>query len=289
MIGRSFCLVLALALVPLASFAADVHKLDNDSYYKNKKRVSKVLESVLPDSVAWVYRSRHNGWVDRNHYNKKRENVLMLPDASGKDLTLVVWLHGLNGFSEKTFRRVYNQINDLVEKDYSVAVAIPEMPWSTNTKTKRGRQGMVWNGKGSFKGYVEDTIDILRWHYLMTRGYGLGKVDVVVVGHSAGGSALASASSEGSICQLNITSVVWSDATYGSWLKRAHRGCLGKSEAKKIVLVRRWDKPHNRASRFLKSLKGHEYDFRILPRRQYRHSRIGNEALELSNLFPVGC
>ena len=289
MIAHRVCFFALMCFVPTATLAGEVMEMHHEVYYKNKQRVSKALTKTIPNSTAWIYRSRHNGWKDRQHYNKKRDNVLVLPDTATKDLTLIVWLHGLGGFSEKTFLRVYKQIHEISSRHYSVAIAIPEMPWSINTKTKRARQGRIWRKTGAFEGYVEDTVEILRWHYLIHRGEGLRDVGIVVVGHSAGGSAIASASTEGSICKLNIVSVLWSDATYGGWLSRSHRGCLGSRSADTIVLVRRWDKPHHRASRFLKSLKTHSYDFRVLSRRKYRHSRIGNEALLLSELFPIGC
>ena len=289
MTARKFCFFVLLSLVPMPSVAAEVFELHEDVYHKNKPRVKRVLESFHPDSTAWVYKSRHNGLKDRKHYNRSRDNILMLPDTTKRDLTLIVWLHGLGGFSEKTFKRVYRQVSLVTDREHSVAVVIPEMPWSINTTTKRSRQGRVWTKKDSFRGFVEDTLEILRWHYLIMREEGLGDVEVVVVGHSAGGSAIASASIEGSMCKLPITAVVWSDATYGSWLRRAHRGCLGREEIETIVLVRKWDKPHHRAAKFLKSLRNHSYDFRVLPRREFRHSRIGNEALRLSDLFPIGC
>jgi hypothetical protein len=291
MIARNLCFLLLLSLLPSTGWAANVYELDAGVYHKNKPKVKRVLEELHPTSTAWVYRSSHNGWKDRSHHNKRRDNVLILPDTSTRELTLIVWFHGLGGFSEKTFRRVSRQLDQVVDNGHSVAVAIPEMPWSINTKTKRSRQSQIWRKKGSFKSYVEDTIKILKWHYLIMRGEGLDVVDIVVVGHSAGGSSIASASVEGGICDLNVSNVVWSDATYGSWLKRAHRGCLGRTneDIKTIILVRKWDKPYHRARRFLKSLKNHSYDFRVLPRKRYRHSRIGNEALLLSDLFPVGC
>jgi len=118
-------------------------------------------------------------------------------------------------------------------------------------------------------------------------------VRLVIVGHSAGGSAISSAAQEGSLCDVSPANVIWSDASYGFWLKKAWDGCLSGHSTKVDLLVRKWDKPHVRAGNFLKSAKLAEDDARInyqvLDRKSYRHGDIGDNALILSDAFPPGC
>ena len=218
-----------LCIGATASHAAGV-TTDPGTYSTTIKRV-KAFVSSESNLEAWVFQSKHNGWRDMQHKNKRRDNVLFLPKEinalNDNDITLVVWYHGLGGFKESTFRRSWSQAREVMaETEHIVALVVPEMPWSVNTKTPRGRQGRIWRGVGEAGGFIKNTLKILS----NVSGFG-GRVNIIVVGHSAGGSAIASASTEGSICELVpniITTVVWSDASYGNWLLRAHNGCLGK-------------------------------------------------------------
>ena len=298
MIVRSILFALMASLCATTSHATNI-TVDPGVYNKTVKRTKAFLASEKGNLGAWVFQSKHNGWRDLKHKNKRRDNILFIPEKinalNDGDITLIVWYHGLGGFKESTFRRSWQQVKEIMsETDHVVALAIPEMPWSVNTSTPRGRQGRVWTRAGEGGGFVRESTRLLT----NVTGFD-GRINVIIVGHSAGGSAIASASAEGSICELMpsvITSVVWSDASYGSWLSRAHNGCLGKQARLEnidvSVVVRKWDTPHKKATQFFKR-KGRKdiYHYMVLPRKKYTHTKIGNNILLilLPDLFPPGC
>ena len=289
--------------------AKDIVVDDPSVYKKTVDRVATTLDTFDTEYKAWIFKSSHNGLRDYKHKNRSRDNVLIAPKAvppvADMPITLIVWNHGLGGFSSATFERVMKQFDNVWHNtdNYVLAVLIPEMPWSVNTRTPRSRQGAVWKRKGSFRGIVTEAAEILnsRWRkpsYNLSRG-----LEVIVVGHSAGGSAIASASVEGSMCDLGsdehyISGVVWSDASYGWWLQRAYgkRGCLSKTPTINHIVTRRWDTPHRKAMEFEKRVSKKTsffwyFRFLTLPRKEYTHTGIGNRVLLLlqAELFPEGC
>lgn len=271
----------SFALIPSFSYAFD---------RQPEVLINKAASEFMPNSTIDVYHSEYNGIKDDYHKNNSRKNVLIIGEkARSDDLTLIVWFHGLGGFSEKTFKRVLSQVGALDKRNTPIAVLIPEMPWSTNTQTPRSRQGRVWKNQNSFVNYLNEAHSKLKnWASSHTQST-LGPLKVIIVGHSAGGSAIMSASVEGSLCDKRVHAVVWSDASYGSWLKRANSGCLKNSTILQKVLVRKWDDPYNRAVDFYKKNRGPFHELKVLSRRKYTHGGIGDNALDLSNLFPPGC
>jgi hypothetical protein len=111
------------------------------------------------------------------------------------------------------------------------------------------------------------------------------------VGHSAGGSAISAAAVEGSLCEVDPVAVIWSDASYGRWLQNAWGGCLNDSCIKTHILVRKWDKPYREAADFMKSFTvvPARVKHRVLDRKKWSHGAIGNRALMLTDVFPLGC
>ena len=291
MIGGRFVLALALCLLT-TSVSASEFNFEVGTYKKTRVRLKASVEKLKLDSASWIFRSRINGFRDRKHYNGKRDNVLLVPKSTQPDdITLVVWLHGLNGFSEKTFSRVLSQVKSVSKRGHSVAVVIPEMPWSINTRTKRSRQGKVWRHTGDFSQYIGEVKAMLsRWAY-HEHSLDLGSVRIAVVGHSAGGSAINSMAIEGSLCSVKPEIIVWSDASYGGWLSSAWQNCLRSTSAEIHVLVRKWDKPHSRASTFMKAnpRAAKKIRMQVLDRKRWSHGKIGDNAVDLSSIFQPGC
>ena len=246
------------------------------------------------DSISWVW---NLGTPDRKHRNGSRDSILMVPDSAiPDDITLVVWFHGLGGFGKGTFeKRIIPQIESIVEDGHSVAVAIPEMPWSVNTSTPRKRQGQIWKRPGELERYITSVKGHLRAWALNAHGVELGSVRIIFVGHSAGGSALMSAAKEGGICRLQPEAIVWSDASYGYWLDYAWKGCIKDSGTALHILVRKWDKPHKNAQRLIKRIKRSKFSsmtdvrYQVLNRKYWTHGRIGNNVFKITDLFPPGC
>ena len=291
MIVHKFLLLISLCVFCTSSIAADVRP-GVDTYEKTERRLTRVTDGLAFESSSWIFRSKFNGHLDRRHYNGHRDSVLLVPTSSHPDdLTLIVWFHGLGGFSEKTFRRVLSQAQEISKEGYSIAIAIPEMPWSINTSTKRSRQGRVWRRSGDFSNFILENKTLLASWAIANYGVSINAIRIVVVGHSAGGSAISSAAVEGGLCDVQPHAIVWSDARYGRWLGAAWSGCLSESGITMHLLVRKWDKPHRNAEMFMKTLKGISpcVKYQVLNRRRWRHGDIGNRALILSDLFPPGC
>jgi len=246
------------------------------------------------DSISWVWSL---GAPDRKHRNGSRDSILMVPDSAiPDDITLVVWFHGLGGFGKRTLeKRIIPQIENIVEDGHSVAVAIPEMPWSVNTSTPRKRQGQIWRRPGELERYIASVKGRLRIWALDTHGVKLGSVRIIFVGHSAGGSAIMSAAKEGGICRLQPEAIIWSDASYGHWLDSAWKGCIKDTDTELHILVRKWDKPHKNAQRLIKRIKRSkslptaDVRYQVLNRKYWTHGQIGNSVFKITGLFPPGC
>jgi len=248
-----------------------------------------IKDSEFP-STSWIFVSPTNGGRDRLHKNGRRDTILVVPEhAHPAQLTLVIWLHGLRGFSERTFRnRLIPMLKRISTEERPVAMVIPEMPWSTNTKTPRGRQGKVWREKNSLAVFMADVVEHLDVWGLMRHGSVPWDLKLVFAGYSAGGSALSSAAREGSLCRLKPQHVVWLDATYDHWLDRAWKGCLQNSSAHLHVLVRKWDTPHRRAKTFMKTLPDSiepDISYYVFDRKNWTHPDIGSRGLIVSDVF----
>ncbi len=112
---------------------------------------------------------------------------------------------------------------------------------------------------------------------------GFSPANIVIIGHSAGGSAIRSAARSGHLDIIQPNRIIFSDAGYGRWTDGAwihhvkdHSGC------EFVLLVRKWDTPHRHTMRFLKrfgrSIPSNIH-LRIFSRREFTHSSIGNQAL----------
>ena len=288
---RLLVLLFAILYVAPAHAEAEVF-IGNGVYKPTENRWTSSVKNAAFSSVTWIW---NLGVKDRKHKNGSRDTILMVPKTSiPSDITLVVWFHGCGGFSKKTFaNRLVPQLETLVDQGNSLAIAVPEMPWSTNTSTRCGRQGRIWTKPRSLEIYVESLKEHLETWALITHGEALGTVRIVFVGHSAGGSAIASAAKEGSLCRLAPEAVIWSDASYGSWLDKAWKGCIANADIDLHVLVRKWDKPHKNAERLIKSTRQRKHRarilYQILSRKKWRHGDIGNSVFSLTDVFPPGC
>ena len=223
------------------------------------------------------------GKRDSQHKFLKRQVMLMLPKISKKlhEVDIVYWFHGLNGFSKKTFSKrlmpQYEYVRKKLNKD--IVLVVPEMPWSRYTMTPRGRQGKIFLRKGQLVNMVDETETIVQYMYKRQISFRRH-----FVGHSAGGSALASASVVGDLCKVNPHTVLFSDATYGRWLERTWRGCVGqnvrKNQLKLVILTDKWQKPWKSYVKWRKKYKKHSHKaVSYVLTGAWSHGKIGNHAL----------
>jgi len=294
----NYCFISILTAVwllsPLTTHAAHEVYVEPGTYNISVKRWSDTISNATFDSDTWIWNLEKK---DRLHKNGNRDTLLSIPRSSTpEDITLVVWFHGLGGFSKKGFiKRILPQMEHVVANESSFAIAVPEMPWSTNTSTPRKRQGRVWTKQGELERYVASVKQRMQEWAVLRHGRPLGTVRIIFVGHSAGGSALMSASVEGGLCKLKPEAIIWSDASYGYWLDRSVNTCIKDTNTQLHILVRKWDKPHRNAGRAIKRIKRlglkfiPDVRYQVLERRRWTHSKIGNSVFMLTDVFPPGC
>ena len=291
LIGALLTTLLAVAPVGATTVESAVIVTEAGAYTPTSQRWSRAISSSGLESTSYIFPWK----VDRLHSNGHADTILMIPDSAVPDqITLVIWFHGLYGFSERTFKdRILPQIKTLSSEDgHSLAIALVEMPWSINTRTPSKRQGKIFRKPGHLLGLVDELMDRLSAHfYGRDEGRLMSAPRIAVVGHSAGGSALMSASESGDLCEIGPTHVVWSDASYGPWLKRAWSGCLGKAKGVKTeVIVRKGDTPWKRALQHIRRMgEPDNFHLRVQSRKKWTHRRIGDSVLWLSKIFGPGC
>jgi len=227
--------------------------------------------------------TENNGKFDKLHKRKHRDTLILLPPNLGsrKNIEIVYWFHGLTGYSQRTFQvRLIPQWSRVLKgSDKRPILVVAEMPWSHFTSTQWTRQSKVWKKKNQFFLYTQEIERLISSH--------LSKDDIfferIIIGHSAGGSAIASASSVGGLCKAKPKAVIFSDATYGSWFKRAWNGCLHKhTDIRVLVLNVHKGKPWRAFQKWAKWSKRQSLKVEV-PRMKgkWRHSRVGDNALLL--------
>tara|TARA_R100000008_G_scaffold86732_1_gene81194 strand:- start:1698 stop:2597 length:900 start_codon:yes stop_codon:yes gene_type:complete len=281
-----FILTVLLILLTPPAVACEVDLIAHPD--SNPKPIKWMKDALVKHRVCFTLMSmptKSSGQNDRRHKRGHRDTIVIIPDGleSASSAEIIYWFHGLTGFSKKTFeKRLAPQYSWLVRKQsWPAILVVAEMPWSNFTSTQWKRQGRVFRKKNEFLSYTseveEKVVQILRKNknFVFKR---------IIVGHSAGGSAIASAAKYGGLCETKPVAVVFSDSTYGRWFDRSWSGCLGKSirDRKFRILVLgqsfgkpwknyiRWKKRHKQGSRFVEAYR--------LPF-PWTHGRIGNNAI----------
>jgi len=274
------------------------------AYEPTKKIWTEVYDRLIKnnDSVkgtTYIGPLEGNGHKDRLHKNKARDTIVFIPESTSLEspVDLIFYFHGLGGFKERDFKTRVLKHTRAIDAARNYVIIIPEMPWSKNTSTPRTRQGRVFIKKGSFSVFVNSALRVIRAHFAaLPQKLSVG--NVMLVGHSAGGSALMSISRSGGIKWVYIEAeamsvrVIFSDASYGYWLDIAWKYCEPHVDAdiNFLIMTRRWDRPHKHAKRFLKKFKTVPYNIQhIVFSRKTTHSDIGDQALSWAYLDEEGC
>jgi hypothetical protein len=251
-------------------------------YRKNLERWQSVLDEYQLPGGSWLGVIEGNGAVDFRHFNKQRDALIYVPHITdrGKEITMVLWFHGHSGFRLDS-NRVVNSIKNLDNLGKNYVLVIPEMPWSINTSTRRKRNHWAWNTKRSehenLELFYENVSKILHNEFKVRVSH------TIVIGHSAGGSAIKMAAKMGNLDVIRPKKIVFSDAGYGAWTDgawkwhvRSHKNC------EFILLVRKGDRPYMNTLRFLRKFKKKvpkNIILKIFPRREWTHRRIGDSSM----------
>ena len=255
--------------------------------------------SMVPSTT---YAVKKVGGEDKLHRVGHRDLLVWIPNTTNlsMDFTVVLWFHGHRGYIQhRTFQdRILKQFVPHAKPTAggkNFVVVLPEMPWSINTKTPTKRNGQLWLKPGDFLEFITQVEGILVKHLMnqilegpLSRWKisGLGKIDYRVVGHSAGGSTIATLGHTGDLCKINPSLVVWSDSSYGKWLPKAWDGCLGASNVRTEVFVKKGGPPWRRSTQFMGEFQGQPKFLHLhVQGKGWTHKKIGNNIVDLSGVL----
>ena len=285
-------LTILLVLLATPSFSQTVNHTINWENGVNKKLVKDWVVSLdkISKANSTTYIAKKYGGKDKLHRVGHRDVIIWIPESTDlkKDLKLVLWFHGHWGFVPKrTFEnRTLKQFSPLVNKSNFILV-IPEMPWSVHTSTPTKRNSLLWTKPGDFLKFINQIKSILIKH-ARTPEKKLGNIDYRIVGHSAGGSTIKRLGINGDLCRLKPSMVVWSDSSYGRWLKLAWDGCLSKNRDITVkVFVAKGDSPWIRATQFMGEFQGpvENLELHVMKKPKWSHKLIGDNIVELSSIL----
>lgn len=170
----------------------------------------------LPVSL-WLGHLPGNDEYDPLHASHRRSTLIIHRVEPKADRHhMIVWFHGMGGY-HKFATNMFPQVKELIRREKSFTIVIPEMPWSCNVNHIDGRKS--WIKAGSFTKFV----DAAKKQAKIANDKPL---TLVVGGHSRGGKAIRDAAVSGELCEANPNWIIWSDATYSEWLSGAWKNCL---------------------------------------------------------------
>ena len=213
-----------------------------------------------------------------------------------------MWFHGHWGYIQhRTFQdRILKQFVPHAKPagvgGKNFVIVLPEMPWSINTRTPAKRNGQLWLKPGDFLEFITQVESILVKHLINKTlegsesrskiNAGLGNINYKVIGHSAGGSAIATLGHTGDLCKINPSLVVWSDSSYGRWLAKAWSGCLEAHDIRTEVFVKKGGSPWRRSTHFMGEFQGQPKFLHLhIKNKGWSHKLIGNNIVELSGIL----
>lgn len=239
-------------------------------------------------TVTWIGAVEGNGVGDHKHKNKSRNTIIFAPKNVKFDDTLetIFYFHGLTGFTKKEFvNRVLPNLDKMIKRGQNFILVFPELPWANQTLTRRGRQRVVWNYKDreNFNIFYSNILTLINSKFLKSSEPRAWRPEnLIIIGHSAGGSAIRMAAKNGGLVTANPKRVVFSDASYGTWLDQAWNSYFSNNpDCEVVVLVRKGDNPWLNAVRFLKRFRNVPERLKpyVFNRKKYTHTSIGNQAL----------
>lgn len=243
----------------------------------------------------WMGPLQGNGVRDSKHEYGSRSTFIYIPPHFDADepYEVIFFFHGLTGYFKNTDgnygHRVTMAIKEMDDAGRNYILVFPELVWSHFTSTPKGRQRVVFDGSSeeNFETFYREVIATIENHFGIT----VAPYRTVMIGHSAGGSALRAIAVSGMMDRLRPESVLWSDSAYGSWLDEFHRNFRNQSNTK-VTLFNVVDpsstKPWQRTQAFLRSIGGTPSNYEIVPLKYsegWSHRKIGDNILQMSSEY----
>jgi len=228
---------------------------------------------------SWVGFVNGNNEHDPKHSNGKRSTFIAHNEkVNAKIHFVIVWFHGMHGYNAGTFDGIYDYLVWLDKQNISVTFILPELPWSSNVNGIDGRY--VWVKQDSFKTFYDNALA------KVPKLSKSKETHVIVAGHSRGGKSIAWAAKTGGLCKVNPTWVIWSDATYGSWLQKAWEYCLKDIPVHIEIFYLRNTETQTSVKKF--QLINNSTLVELIPMSYpWYHGKIGDNVLKISDVFKL--
>lgn len=240
--------------------------------------VSEIREAEVKFNLpvkTWLGFLPGNDDYDSLHKIHRRSTLIFYHEEPKADRHyLIIWSHGMGGY-HKFSSNIYPQMQELIHRGKSFTIVVPEMPWSCNVSHIDGRHS--WSKDNSFKLLMDASLK-------QVASPKDKKLLLVIGGHSRGGKSIKDATVSGGLCQMNPDWIIWSDATYSTWLSQAWQTCL-KNMAEKVEIF--YIKGTSTANSVLRMSSDQHFDFvHVHPLGiPWYHGKVGNNALILSDLL----
>lgn len=286
LLGLFFMMSTAAYAQPLSTSIVDVQPA---AYHMTVTVWATALNTTSSTGTTWIGSMPGNGMSDPYHYNGSRDTIIHIPsrfDRARPDIEIVVFFHGLGGFGSRDFEtRTLRHIDDMYSQGRNVIFIIPECPWSRNTMTPRSRQRQMLHRPGEGETFMSMSLEILRQYKIPVDR--IQASDITVIGHSAGGSAIAGIAKAGDLNIWEPGMIIFSDASYGTWADLVWKYyAKDHPHTEMYLLTRRGDTPYLKATKLLQRDRraAKQINHVVLDRRLWTHGRIGDNCVQ----YPAG-
>lgn len=284
--------LLMLALKGMKTQVRHHSYIDPLVYPKASDLMLKLRDTHGVEGSFWMGPLKGNGYRDAEHNHGSRSTFIYIPPHFDADepYEVIFFFHGLTGYFKNTdgnyAHRVTMAIKEMDDAGRNYILVFPELVWSHFTSTPNDRQRVVFNGSEdeNFETFYREVIATIEDHF----GISVAPYRTVMIGHSAGGSALRAISTSGMMDVIKPEAVMWSDSAYGSWLDEFHRNFKNQSNTR-VTIFNVVDpspkKPWQRTQAFLTSVGGTPRNYEVVPLKYsqgWSHRKIGDRVLQLS-------
>ena len=240
----------------------------------------KAIEKNNIKGISWIGNLPSNGLQDEQHLSGKRETIIYSPVSTdfSAPVELIYYFHGFKEFGDgHDFEKRIIQSSKKMSKEQkrNFVIIIPELPWSINTKTPTGRQTSAWTGKDNFGRFHQEVLNILKESFSSSLNVGY----ITIVGHSAGGGAIKTASLSFDFVKPN--KIVFSDGDFGDYIQSVWDKYVSKdSNVQYDILVQEKGTPFKKAKDFKNKISASVKNVNIEVLNGKSHRDIGDYALQ---------